>query len=263
MVARADWAGLLSGQRVGTAEVALKAPLIQSTAGGSGAFLGLADNHHRYWIKPLNNLQGQRVPAIEQIVGRVGALIGAAICAGKTISIGRELEGWEFRPGRQLEAGVAHASRHVEEVGETRVLDHRVDDDNPQRHLSLAALHDWCWGSDTQGLLALNDEFRFYSHDHGCYLPPLGPDWTIEVLEAEVDAPHELAMSREAITRPLVEGMAARLEAVTREQLRGALVAIPSGWPVTDQELECVGFFLERRAPAVAARLRLCLGGQP
>ena len=79
MLTRGEWVSLLEGWRRVDAERYVIAPLLKSSVGGSGAFLGHADDQRRYWIKPLlNSDQGTRVPITEQIVGRVGALIGAA-----------------------------------------------------------------------------------------------------------------------------------------------------------------------------------------
>ncbi len=255
-VQRADWNGLLAGQRVTTAEVSLKLAVRQSSAGGSGAFLGLADDERHYWIKPLNNAQGERVPITEQIVGRAGSLIGAPTCKVRTIAIGEEFAGWEFRPGHQLVPRIAHASLNVEDVVFTRVLDHRLDDDNSRRHAFVMALYDWCWGGDVQGLRAVREDNGFYSHDHGWYLPPEGPTWSVAELETHVEDPHELVENLDGISEEIVDEVAKALEAVQREDLRRALAMIPSNWPVEDNELECVGFFLEKRAPAVARRIR-------
>lgn len=256
VIQRADWNGLLNGQRATTAEVALKAALQQSRTGGSGAFLGLADDGQRYWIKPLNNAQGERVPITEQIVGRIGNLLGAPTCENRTIAISEEFAGWEFRPGRTLEPGIAHASLHVEHAIFTRALNHRADDDNSRRYAFLFALYDWCWGGDVQGLLAAKDENRFYSHDHGWYLPPEGKTWTVADLDANADVPHELPTNPNGIGASVAEEVAASLEAAKRSALQKALAGIPSVWPVNDDELEGVGFFLEKRAPIVAQRIR-------
>ena len=52
-----------------------------------------------------------------------------------------------------------------------------------------------------------------------------------------------------------------RLEGLERGELAFALSAIPRAWPVTTDELESVGFFLEVRAPRVAERLKTRFGG--
>src|SRR5436189_5781084 len=102
MVERADWAGLLAGCRTSVAEVRLRAPLRATLVGRSGAFLGLADDDRRYWIKTLNNLQGPRTVVTEQIIGHAGSLIGAATCDVRTIEISPDLAGWDFRHGTKL-----------------------------------------------------------------------------------------------------------------------------------------------------------------
>lgn len=256
VVQRADWDGAFKGQRPTNAEVILKVALQKSSSGGSGAFLGLADDGQRYWIKPLNNAQGERVPITEQIVGRMGNFLGAPTCEIRTIFISEEFAGWEFRPSRKLETGIAHASLHVENAIFTRALDHCMDDDNSRRYAFLFALYDWCWGGDAQGLLAVKDENRFFSHDHGWYLPPEGKTWTVADLDANVDVPHELSTQPNGIGASAAEEVARVLEGVTKNVLQDALAAIPSAWPVTDEELEWAGFFFEKRASMVAERVR-------
>ena len=71
-----DWQGLIA-KRPAEADVVLDMALQQSKAGGSGAFLAAGNDGLRYWVKTLNNGQGERVPATEQIIGRVGSLIEA------------------------------------------------------------------------------------------------------------------------------------------------------------------------------------------
>jgi HipA-like protein len=256
MVQRSDWRNQLVGLRGNDADLRLDAPLQQGNRGGSGAFLGLGSDSERYWIKTLNNIQGTRVPVTEQIVGRVGALIGAPTCIVRTIQIPSQFVGWEFRAGRRLEDGIAHACRHIGDAADVGGLDHRNEDDNARRHAHLIALFDWCWGGDPQGLIALSDESRYYSHDHGWYLPPTGPSWDEATLEAEVDNPHEYTAINDGITAAIADEVVQKLLAVPRSEICEALKGIPVIWPVTDAELECAGFFLERRLPRVAARLK-------
>jgi hypothetical protein len=192
----------------------------------------------------------------EQIVGRAGKLIGAPTCEVQTIQIPSEFEGWEFKPGRALAPGIAHGSLHIGRAADTAWLAKPDEDDNARRHVYLLALYDWCWGGDEQGLIALDDESRFYSHDHGWYLPPVGPTWTESALEHEVDTPHECASRTSGVTATMVADVVEELKMVAREALVGILHAIPALWPIESSVLECVGYFLERRAPAVAARLQ-------
>ena len=75
-------------------------------------------------------------------------------------------------------------------------------------------------------------------------------------LVSNVDAAHELTLDPSGLDLDEIARVAGLLEAVTRDQLRSILIAVPSEWGVPNDDLEAVGFFLERRAPAVAGRMR-------
>ncbi|MDE0268276.1 MAG: hypothetical protein OXI96_04460 [Acidimicrobiaceae bacterium] len=181
----------------------------------------------------------------ESIIGAAGQLIEAPVCETAIVYVPEELEGWEFRPGLRLESGFAHASRAVETAIEDRELGYRYDDDNQVRHVGVFALYDWCWGGDPQWLYAVSDENRLYSHDHGWYLPEVGPGWTEQALTDRVDQPRELDCSATQLDIRETSRLARRLRDVTRTELCDTLCRIPGQWPVSDIELECVGWFLE------------------
>ena len=207
-------------------------------------------------MKPTNNRQGPMVPVTEQIVGRAGVLIGAPTCEVRTAAVPQAIQGWEFRPGHSLEPGIAHACLEVENAVEVRQrLERRNDDDNASRHVYIMALFDWCFGDDAQWLSALDDNGKFYSHDHGWYLPPNGPNLTEAAMRAEVDRAHELTDPGDGIVDEDVLAAADSLRAVSRDDLLEVLTAIPQQWSVSNADLERVGSFLEARAPAAADRL--------
>jgi hypothetical protein len=264
MTSRSDWVGLIGGRRRSLADLELVVPLNQGDRGGSGAFLGRASDGRRYWIKPLNNGQHERVPVNEQIVGRTGALIGAPTCEVKTIKIPDDIANshWKFHNDLELQAGIAHGSLHVEGCVDTNDLHFRSMDDNRMRHCYILALFDWCWGGDNQWLHVQAEDQRYYSHDHGWYLP-LGPNWNEAELERVVDEPHELNDTYFGFDLWSASEVTGRLRRITKEALIDVLEAIPSDWPVSDQELEAMGFFLERRAQQVANRMRVRLGVNP
>ena len=56
-------------------------------------------------------------------------------------------------------------------------------------------------------------------------------------------------------TLPSLSQLSDRLRQLRADDLVDALRTIPSGWPVTDEELEAVGWFLQCRAVPVADRL--------
>lgn len=126
----------------------------------------------------------------------------------------------------------------------------------------MYALYDWCWGSDEQWLHSTTADMMLYSHDHGWYLPPPGPDWTQADMRAAVDVPHILTQRPTGLAQPMVEEVAQELEKVDRDALAEMLRQVPVQWPVRDDELETLGWFLERRAPMVAERLRALVSSQ-
>jgi HipA-like protein len=235
--------------------IGMVAPIAPSTAGGSGSFLALGDDGRRYWCKTLNNLQNARVPVCEQIVARLGDLLGIAGCRSKLINIPPTLAGWQFHPsGKQLETGWAHGSVPVDPALETRALDHRTDDENAVRQAGFFVLYDWLLGADPQWLIATADENAYHSHDHGYYLG--GPEWSEASLTAALGAPHELGMPGAGLSDVELARLAGELETLSAEQVIQALSGLPLSWPITEDELEAVLEFSMERRQDVADRAR-------
>ena len=145
---------------------------------------------------------------------------------------------------------------------ELRSLQYRGRDDNARRHVGVFAVYDWCWGGDDQWLYAEPEDRKLYSHDHGWYLPETGTTWDVDALVARVGEPHVARWPPGGLNAAEVAAYAQRLRALEHEELVVALSGIPESWPVSDLELERVGWFLESRAPEVAARLE-SMGGAP
>ena len=263
-VSKSEWSGLVSGRRRASAAdlPVIETPLQQSPRGGSGVFLAADSDNDQWWVKPLNNLQGERVATTEAIVGAAGRLIGAPVCETEVVVIPDELRGWEFRRGSSLDPGLAHASRAVRMASESRDLLYRNDDDNRRRHAGMFALYDWCWGGDDQWLYSRSDDNCLFSHDHGWYLPEVGPTWNEVTLTDRVDQPHVPRWSTDGLDHTELIRLAQRLRVLGAEQLAALLRSIPSVWPVSDVELECVGWFLQRRSEPVADRLERLTEGE-
>jgi hypothetical protein len=232
------------------------APLKQSTQGSSGSFLVLASDQRRYWCKSLNNFQDPRVPVNEQIVAKLGQLIGAPVCTPQLVEITDPLVGWEIRPntGRLLERGWAHGSLAVEPSVETHALERRTEDENARRHAGIFALYDWVGGSDPQWLM-MGADAAYFSHDHGHYFPG-GPAWTIASLTANSGAAYQIGGATTGLDNGELNRIADRLEDVSREDLEACASNLPADWPVGTDELEALVEFVYGRRGAVAQRLR-------
>ncbi len=181
------------------------------------------------------------------------------------MSIGEDFRDWQYTDGgNKLIPGIAHASSHVSGCFESQPpLNFRSEDDNAKRQAQIMAIYDWCWGDDVQWLVSQSEEHRYYSHDHGFYFPPGGQHWGVAELTTSVDVPHELTDTHAGFKREHLDDIANRLDNLTRADLVEAVAAIPTSWPATDDELESLGYFLERRASQVAARVRVYTGERP
>ncbi len=256
-----DWAGLVRGRSDTFADLQVTIPVAQAGASWSGPFRVVASDGHQYFVKSLDTCPpGQEASiAIERIVAEVGRLIGAPVCTTSLIRIPSELAGWEPRPGVALREGLAHASLALDRADEQGRphLAARSQDDNRRRHVGVYALYDWCVGTDAQWLYDIDNDRTLYSHDHGLYFPPVGMGlWTRQDLIASVDMPNELSDARQGLDPSAVEEVAAALDAVDRNDLVSVMNSVPFSWPVTNEDLEALGWFLEYRTPMVANRVR-------
>lgn len=257
VVERQEWQGLVRGRTDDGIALSLRAPLGQGTPTAASPFMGLLDDGEQWWVKaPFPGMT--RALVTELVVGKVGAMIGAPVCQVEAVHIPPALLPHEVAPGKPLVAGIGSATRNLEgTITEIRgSLNRRFDDDNTVRHAGVYALVDWCFGSDHQWLQRIDEDWELHSHDHGWFLPPSGPDWTEASLTAEVYQAQVLPDDPSGLNSDELERLAGALTSLTREQLCATLLTIPAGMNVSDSELECLGWFLETRAPEVATRLR-------
>ena len=260
MVALASWQGLVSGRvddHVCPSLVAIISPGGQSWA---SPFRAIADDGYDYFVKTLEGCKrdwARGSLAVEYIVGQVGKLIGAPVCENTLIHIPTEFADHEIAPGIALSPGIAHASKAIQHAEEQRDnLAYRSQDHNPARHAGVYALYDWCYGDDPQWLYDRDQDRSIYSHDHGLYLPPNVGTLDAGILEQCADEPNPLPDSPEGLDAEAITEVAEALERIERDALVKVLCSVPASWPVTDEALAAVGWFLEHRAPAVASRLR-------
>lgn len=191
----------------------------------------------------------------EQIVGRLGQLLGVAVCLPKLIFIPNDLVGWEFRNGSFLERGWAHGSLAVPGAIETHTLDHRTEDDNRARHVGFFALYDLLIGNDPQWLIEAASQNAYFSHDHGYYLSGAG-HWDETYLDAHKDDDVKLGSDPAGLIQADCETLADQLDDLGIEDVVGVLHGLPEDWPVTEKQLTAVAHFVHHRRGQVAQRLR-------
>ncbi|MEV7014048.1 HipA family kinase [Streptosporangium sp. NPDC051022] len=266
LVELAEWKGLVKGRSDSFDDLSMIMLLETGRNSFASPFLAAASDGHRYWVKCIDTCpeHAKMSIAIEYIVSGVGRLIGAPVCESSLIRIPEEMAGWPLGPGQgKLQAGLAYASRALSNAIEHRpALESRTADDNRRRQVGIYALWDWCFGSDPQWLYDLENDKSIYSHDHGLYFPTNDGSWERKRLIQCVDEPNELDEAPHGLNREAVREVAAALEKVDRDALVQILRGVPTSWPVSDDDLEALGWFLEYRAPAVAGRVRALTGGE-
>lgn len=252
------WESRLAGARNDDVALSLTVVLGRAADSGSRAFPATLSDGQTWWVKPQNSQQGPTITVSEFVVAACGQVIGAPTCRVASVLIPADFAGYQVENGVVLEAGVASASLEVPNVFELRSLEHRDRDDNAVRHAGVVAMYDWCWGDDPQWLYDGSKDNALHSHDHGYYLPPGGPQWDAGSLASSVDLAHPVPDQYGSVGLSASEllRLAAALESVSREDLLKILAAVPASWPVGDFDLERLGWFLERRAPQVGARIR-------
>jgi hypothetical protein len=197
------------------------------------------------------------VPINEHFVGRLGTLVGIAVCEPALIGIPKDLAGAEISPGYVLNECVAHGSLAVDGAVEVRAnLSHRSEDNNARRQAGYLVLHDWLWGGDDQWLRVAANGNEYFSHDHGHYFPG-GPTWTIEGLEAAKDQPHPSPSTADGLDADELERLADRLDALEKKEIAANVEDLPDDWPVGAKEIAAVVDFAMHRAATVAARTRI------
>ncbi|MDA0635339.1 hypothetical protein OUY22_18105 [Nonomuraea sp. MCN248] len=258
MVDLRDWSGLVRGRHDHFDGLYVRALIGSVGQSFASPFQVLANDGRRYFVKALDGCQefARGSLAVEYVVAEAGRLIGAPVCDSSLIRIPEDFADWPM-PFGKLQPGIAHASAAIEQAVESRpALRHRVQNDNRSRHVGLYALYDWCFGDDAQWLHDLDDDRAIYSHDHGLYLPPHDGSIRAELLQRCVDEPNELPDPAAGLAPEAVRGVSEALERINRDALVNVVRSVPASWPVTDDDLEALGWFLEHRASEVAARVR-------
>lgn len=258
MVNLRDWSGLARGRRDDSDGPYVRAIISSPNRSFASPFQVLASDGRRYFVKALGGCQefARGSLAIEYVVAEVGRLIGAPICENVLIRIPGDFADWPM-PFGKLQPGIAHASAAIEvAVEQRRALRHRMQDDNSRRQVGIYALYDWCFGDDAQWLHDVNNDRAIYSHDHGLYLPPHDGSVRADLLQLCADEPNALHDPPDGLDAQAIKSVSDALERIDRDALVKVVRGVPASWPVIDDDLEALGWFLEHRASAVAARLR-------
>lgn len=254
-----EWGGALSGLPRPHADLHLRAPIRLARSSGAGAFLGVADDGNKYWLKVPGNPQGNQVLVNEVIVEEIGRRIGAPVRARRLVEVGSELaSSWPDFPVKRFGGrhAIAHGSLHVEPSIDDDVMRYTKKGTNAQRQARLITLWDFCIGEDEQWLYDTSSSFDIWSYDHGFWFTTGQGDWNESVLTSLLHSDWSWRVMPSGIDPDELIVVAARIEALTKREILLAMSAVPVDWGTTDADLEIMGWFLHSRREAVGARAR-------
>lgn len=274
---RADWKGLVASRAEPTAGpfIKVRVPTGARVSWSSPVRVTATDGYDYFAKFPekctVKDPKGGMSVAVEMVAAELGRLIKAPVCDTELLRVPDELlDDTALLDGVTVTSTVVHGSRALANAAEKKPrLPGRLRDNNRRRHVGVYAMWDWFVGSDPQWLVDLNTDWAIYSHDHGMYLPPPNTGewlhraghWTEQELQDWVRLPHRLSddpeahADPEALSADAITKTAALLRAVDRAALQRVLNRVPASWPVDNEDLEGLGWFLESRAPAVAGRI--------
>lgn len=251
------WRGRLDGRDAPAARVTLRAPRQRALSSGAGAFLGLADDGHQYWVKVPGNEQGNQVLVNEIIVGELGRVLEAPVRENILLVVPPALTKWDDFPGpRSDTALIAHGSLHVPGAVDDDDLRYTRRDDNARRQAAMVGLWDLCVGEDPQWLYETTAAYSIWSYDHGLWFTTGEGDWDAGVLARLVDVDGSFSQLPGGLDRGAMVAMADRIDSLLPETLLSVMSSVPVEWGTDDRNLEAMAWFLFRRRSQVATRLR-------
>jgi hypothetical protein len=202
-------------------------------------------------------VKGQQVGraiANEQIVGKLGAALGAPVGQINLIDVPADLIGMQAEL-RHMTAGVSHGSLLVPDCSDKLWLAHHDVAENRSRFAALAVLYGWIPAGDHQLIDRQTAPHLVYSVDHGHFFPG-GPNWTVAGLAGAGPArPYGDLVNGCGITRDELRPVMDQLQTVTAETIAEAVAAPPNVWSITAEERVTVAAYLQARREQLLAAL--------
>lgn len=188
----------------------------------------------------------------EQIVARLGILIGAPICPTTLVEIPAEL--CAINPQMSdIAPGLAHGIEFIDDCTERAGMDHTGVPENRSRFAALQVLYTWLHAGDQQLIYRTVPPHLVYSVDHGHFFPG-GPDWTVGNLAAAIPiTQYDPTFNIAAITGNERVDALASLSALTGSQIDHVLSIPPTSWGFDSGERTALEKFIKLRREQVIA----------
>lgn len=188
----------------------------------------------------------------EQIVARLGFLLGAPVCPTLLIEIPEELCNIEPQMN-DISPGLAHAINFIDDCSERAGIDHTGVAENRERFAHLEILYTWMHAGDHQLIYRTTPPHLVYSVDHGHFFPG-GPDWSVQTLaSAAAILQYDQVFTVAAITRAERSNVLAKLTAITDTQIDEIVAGPPASWGIDLIERAALSAMIKSRKSQILA----------
>jgi hypothetical protein len=194
----------------------------------------------------------------EQIVARLGLLLGAPIPETKIVEIPDELIKLEKKLAH-IHSGTAHGSLYLRDTYFDRCLIATSEDVNRLRLASLAVLYGWAGANDQQYLFTNKPPRLIYSIDHGHFFPN-SPNWTVNDLATAQNAQLDPVLVSACNFTPLeIDQALEALVNINEGEIIDAVAYPPTEWGLTiDERTMMLQYLIKRQIQLSTLRQANC-----
>lgn len=207
---------------------------------------------NQYVIK--GQQKGGRALVTEQVVARLGAIIGAPVVPVSIVDLPPDLVKDDSELSH-MPAGLCHGCRYVPKCTDKAWV--RPNDLAPYRasFALLAMLYGWVIPDDHQVIYSTVPPPALYSVDHGHFLPGGPGTWNAGTLAAApIAAPDARIVNDCQLTQTELEAAVTPLRGVTNESLAEIVAVSPRDWlPSIDDRVALAEYLAARRDTLVSA----------
>jgi hypothetical protein len=194
----------------------------------------------------------------EQIVARLGLLLGAPIPETKIVEIPDELIKLEKKLAH-IHSGTAHGSLYLRDTYFDRCLIATSEDVNRLRLALLAVLYGWAGANDQQYLFTNKPPRLIYSIDHGHFFPN-SPNWTANDLATAQNAQLDPVLVSACNFTPLeIDQALEALVNINEGEIIDAVAYPPTEWGITiDERTMMLQYLIKRQIQLSTLRQANC-----
>jgi hypothetical protein len=194
----------------------------------------------------------------EQIVARLGLLLGAPIPETKIVEIPDELIKLEKKLAH-IHSGTAHGSLYLRDTYFDRCLIATSEDVNRLRLALLAVLYGWAGANDQQYLFTNKPPRLIYSIDHGHFFPN-SPNWTANDLATAQNAQLDPVLVSACNFTPLeIDQALEALVNINEGEILEAVAYPPTEWGITiDERTMMLQYLIKRQIQLSTLRQANC-----